>query len=181
MQFTSPPNAPFLTYVSRYTNFTPALAGNLVNELEKKYGPEFPRPGMRTWVFDANGKPVTTPSQAVNGCAADMYGPMGRQTPVQGEVARGNSTGGIDVNTYKYAKASVTDPKPACIPYTVVMTSIPTGLGPNTQMTNVGVMMVSGGLNYASARSTDAWLQAEADALAKAAHDQAARNPGTSF
>ena len=182
LQFTLPPNPPVLTYASRYTNFAPALAGNLVNELDKKYGPEYPRPGMRKWVYDSNGKPVTTTSQAVGSCAADMYGPLGRQTPLQGELGHITSiTQNIDVNTYKYAKSSVTAPKPECIPYSIVMSSLPAEWGPNTQVMNIGIMMVSGGLNYASARSTDEWLQAEAAALAKAAHDKAAQNPGTTF
>jgi hypothetical protein len=181
LQFTLQPNAPVLTYASRYTNFEPTLAGNLVNALEKKYGPEYPRAGMRTWLYDSNGKPVIIPSRATDPCVADTFGPLGRQTPLQGNVARGNSTISLDVNTYKYAKSTMTAPNPACTPYSVVRTSLYTENGPNMQMTDISVMMASGGLNYASARSTDAWLQAEADALAKAAHDAAAQSKGTTF
>jgi hypothetical protein len=184
LEFTTPPNSPLLTMVARYTNFVPTLTGNLATELDKKYGPEYPGRGMRAWVYDSNGNPVTTPSRAIDLCAADSYGPLGRQTPdvaTGGGYAQGSTSGAIDVDTYKYLENTVTAPNTACIPYVVVQASIGTQFAPNRPLTQISVMMSSGGLNYASLRSTHDWLQAEADAIAKAAHDAAAQSKGTVF
>lgn len=184
LEFTTPPNSPLLTMASRYTNFAPTLAGNLASELDKKYGPEYPRQVSRSWVYDSSGKPVTTSSRAIDACAATMYGPLGRQTTdaaSSGGLPQGNTSGNFDVDTYKYLESTSTAPQINCIPYTVVWTSLPTDVAPNTQLTQISVMISSGGLNYASLRSTGDWLQAEADALAKAAHDAAAQSKGTTF
>lgn len=129
-------------------------------------------------------KPVTTPSRAIDGCAADTYGPLGRQTAEAasgGGFPQGNTSGNFDVDTYKYLESTGTAPKVNCIPYSMVRASLYTQVAPNTQVTQISVMIASGGLNYASFRSTHDWLQAEADAQAKAAHDAAAQNKGTSF
>lgn len=56
-----------------------------------------------------------------------------------------------------------------------------TDMGPDTQMIQILVTMRSGALNCASIRSSHDWLQAEADAKAKAAHDAAAQRTGTIF
>ena len=184
LEFTTPPNSPVLTMASRYTNFAPTLVGNLVNELDKKYGPEYPRPGARSWVYDSTGKPVTTSSQAIELCAADSFGPLGRQTAdaaTSGGFPQGNDAGALDVDTFKYQQTSLTAAKTDCIPYSKVQASLYTTMDPNMQITQVSVMISSGGLNYAAARSTHDWLQAEADALAKAAHDAAAKNKGTTL
>jgi len=184
LEFTTPPNSPLLAMVTRYTNFEPTLAGNLASELDKKYGPPYPEEGPRSWVYDSSGKPVTTAERALNLCAGDSFGPLGRQTPDEangGGFPQGNTSGAMDVDTFKYQESSVTAPRTECIAYSMVQSSLPTGINPNTQLREISVMISSGGLNYAAARSTHDWLQAEADALAKAAHDAAAKNKGTTF
>ena len=184
LEFTTPPNSPLLAMATRYTNFTPTLASNLMSELDKKYGTPYPREGPRSWVYDSSGKPIATEMRALNLCAGDSFGPLGRQTPDEangGGFVQGATSGALDVNTFKYQESSVTAPRTDCIPYSMVQTSLPTGINPNMQITEISVMISSGGLNYAAARSTHDWLQAEADALAKAAHDAAAQNKGTTF
>lgn len=54
LEFTTPPNSPVVAMASRYTNFAPALASNLVEGLDKKYGPEYPRVGERSWLYDSS-------------------------------------------------------------------------------------------------------------------------------
>jgi len=70
LELTPPPNPPLVAVVTRYTNFEPTLAGNLVSGLEKKYGTEFPGIDPRTWLYDTSGKSVTTPSESAKWCAA---------------------------------------------------------------------------------------------------------------
>ena len=186
LEFTTPPNSPLLVLASRYTTFAPTLAGNLVNELDKKYGPEYPSTGTRprSWLYDSNGRPVTASSPVTDRCVTMNMGPLGgqHQTAHVDLPQPGFDRGTLDVDTYKTAEAAATAPSPECMPYSVVQAeTLFTNLGPNSQMIQILVTITSGGLNYASFRSSHDWLQAEADAKAKAAHDAAAQRTGTCF
>lgn len=193
VEFTTPPNAPVVAAISRFTNFEPTIVANLVNGLDKKYGEEYPRSGNfpRVWLFDQNGKSVTTQSQAADTCIALVPGvlPGGLQagggfTAIAAQNFDG--PGAMDVNTYRAFPISdftaTSTPKSACTPYTWVWTNnLETALAPNSQSVNVTVTIGSGALAYAAERSTHDWLQAEADAKIKAAQDAASKSTGTTF
>jgi hypothetical protein len=193
MEFTPPPNPPLLAVVSRYTNFEPTLSANLVAGLEKKYGTEFPGTSSREWVYDTSGKVVTTPSESARWCASKFNLHL-----AEGDwagLAHGGSypaldrdDGSMDINSFRGFLTDVTSNaqnarlgQNVCMPYTVVESDVFYDNGPNTQLRSVFVRITSGGLVYAAQRSTHDWLQAEADAKVKAAHDAAAQRTGTTF
>lgn len=186
LEFTTPPNAPLLAVATRYTNFEPTLMANLVSSVEKKYGPEFHGSGSnRVWLYEPGGKPVTASSSAINQCA---YGGasavlMGAwpATPNGGAyLPEDRDAGGLDIDSFT---GFMTEGRviAQCMPYSVVWTDLYYDNGPNTQVQHVFVRIASNGLAYAAQRSSHDWLQAEADAQAKAAHDAAAKRTGTTF
>jgi len=195
LELTPPPNPPLVAVVSRYTNFEPTLAANLVSGLEKKYGTEYPGIDPRTWVYDASGKPVTTPSESAKWCANGenmrlvlsdggwyAYAHGGAYPP------QDHDDGNLNITHFGLFQRDLLSVSPTihigdhpCVPYAVVTSDLSMDTGPNSQMTSVFVRMASGGLIYAAQRSTHDWLQAEADAQVKAAHDAAAKRTGTSF
>lgn len=193
VEFTTPPNAPVVAAISRFTNFEPTIVANLVNGLDKKYGEEYPRSGSfgRAWLFDQDGKSVTTQSQAADTCISLVPGVLPGGVEAGGSftaIAQQNSDGplAMDVDTYRAFPTldfqATSTPKSVCTPYTWVWTNnLGTTLAPNSQAVNVTVTIGSGALAYAAERSTHDWLQAEADAKIKAAQDAASKRTGTTF
>ena len=192
-EFTTPPNAPVVAAISRFTNFEPTIVANLVSGLDKKYGEEYPRSGNfeRVWLFDQNGKPITTQSQAADTCVALIPGVLPGGLEAGGgftAIAEQNFDGptAMDVNTYRVFPTmdftATSTPKSVCTPYTWVWTkNLDTAISPNSQTVNVTVTIGSGALAYAAERSTHDWLQTEADAKIKAAQDAASKRTGTTF
>lgn len=187
--FTLPPNPPVLAIVSRYTDFEPTLTGNLVSGLDKKYGPEYPGGSRRQWLYDSSGKPITNPTETATWCAGSQDMTMLGDDAHGGAVPRLDSdVGTMEIGSFvtflDHLSGQMMNRHWAqnpCVPYTLVDSEVYVDNGPNTQMRNVFVSMSSGGLVYASERSMHDWLQAEADAQAKAAHDAAAQRTGTTF
>jgi hypothetical protein len=189
LEFSTPPNAPVLTIASRYTNFPPLLAGNLVADLDKKYGPEYPHApnagsSMRAWVYDQSGKVVTARSAVIDRCVSSDMGPMGQQQDFASQNTNQPATDGtreVSAETYKMAQVNYAPPA-ECMPYTIVKAhTLFTGFDPNMQLPQVMVSMTSGGLNYASFRSTSDWLQGEAAQRAQAQQNEAGARKGPGF
>jgi len=195
LELTPPPNPPLVAVVTRYTNFEPTLAANLISGLEKKYGTEFPGSNPRSWLYDASGSPVTTQSESAKWCASGQNMKLvpdagGWKGLAHGGAypEQGRDDGNMDLTSFQIFQRDLIGVPQAprlgespCMPYTLVESDVYMENGPNTQKTSVFVRMSNGGLIYAAQRSTHEWLQAEADGKAKAAHDAAAKRTGTTF
>jgi len=195
LELTPPPNPPLVAVVTRYTNFEPTLSANLVSGLEKKYGAEYPGPDPRAWLYDASGKVVTAQSEAAKWCASGQNMTLVRDSGGWAGTAHGGSypeqgrdDGSMNIDSFAIIQRDLIGVPQApqlgeapCMPYTLVTSDMYMSNGPNMQKTSVFVRMASGGLIYAAQRATHDWLQAEADAKVKAAHDAAAQRTGTTF
>jgi hypothetical protein len=190
LEFSTPPNAPpLLTVASRYTNFAPLLAGNLAADMDKKYGPEYPpapnsNGSKRVWVWDQGGKPVTARSPVIDRCVSADTGPMGQQQDFAAQnISQPDPDGRRELSADSYRNAQATGhPNAECMPYSWVKAqTLFTNQDPNQQLPQILVTMTSGGLNYASFRSTSDWLQGEASAKANAAQKEAGERKGPGF
>jgi hypothetical protein len=175
MEFTTPPNAPFLARIYRtvqFPNGKPVAAGNLIQALQKKYGTELVvNQNYHEWVFQTDGQPVTRP---LSGTAAACMIPTNGSGIVN--VPPYNATltqnyGEINL-MYMGPGYETGDLAPACTPYVAVLATVnglPPG-DPTALAQSMSVVMESAGLLDYSHRATLSWLQAD-----QAAKDQKAK------